>query len=202
MFIIETVNGEVYVEGADKIENWDDLPKDIVIDKVSISDGRHVIETLTGFDYYVVCQEATARLVVSTGKRFSYRQTAPTPNSQILWGIKSTKPDQQRARVIFESVRAEPLELYTHEFRHSNLYLLKAYHDLEKGFRVKFETMLAEIETSEVVKVTLSIAKEKLGAGACNQGEEFLRVGLAKPDFELTDGRIREYLEADLEEEK
>ena len=97
MFIATDVNGKLFIEAQNSkikptkavqyVQSWDDIPQDIILASVTITDNQCLSRTLSGYAKYLVYREKAAKLVCGVSK--VARMSSITNTAQVLVAVNN-----------------------------------------------------------------------------------------------------------------
>lgn len=190
MFLVHLQNGELWQEGDGSVpdngikyvKTWADIPKEILIAGVTLTDGLHIYETLKGYDQYLVCQEAVVGLPVQAGADGSVEPVGQAYNSvvgQTLYGIRDWKPIKQEILKLASEIRDQVRSAYEPELSKvgRNLYYLKGYCLQEAEITSNVNRLCSSLESKEIARISIKVEKSFLKRPEFKQDIQYLRTG-------------------------
>ena len=192
MFVVSTQDGDQLIEG-DNVSNWGAVPKDKNILSVTLTDGNAIKETLSGFEFYLVCYEAemVAHCSAEGGKIIATGNPAPRVIAQHLFGVRAHRLAKQTVNRVGNRLLTDMQDAFARATEGENILLVYARRQGLTRIKERMAELLKGYQAQEVVHVSLSLGKRSLPRSEFKHAQDGLREGVpVQPDH--TDERATE----------
>ena len=170
-------DGRILAEGGG-LAHWDEVPRDLPVVGVTITDGQKLAETLSGFDFYVCCYEAeTSIAMAGSGGDWSGLPRGTKDRSQILYGIRVPSTLKRRIRVVAHTLSEEIRKAFPDTETTNCVFRLRGKNTALENLDQALKGMLGRVEGAEVVEVSLGLRRRILRRSELNQTENSFREG-------------------------
>ena len=189
MFIVTLEDGTNLKEGVE-VKHWGEIPADAVVKAVTLTDYGQLAFTLRDYDYYVVAYHAKASISTEGGGVPAH----PVVESQTLYAIQNhgiIKPDIQK---IAAKVRAGIVDIGEVAKEGENHMMLQLRDKLDGDMRCRMEAVLTQLESTEVMSVSLGFQVKEFPRSEFKQAETGLRGGMPR----ATSPQVLEWVETQL----
>lgn len=189
MFVVKLENGTILKEGVD-IANWGEVPVDVSIESVSLTDYGQLLYTMSGQDFYIVVTNAQAS--ISTEGGGVARQ--PIVTAQTLYGIQNpaiTRPHISRLTAKLQREIGDIAKIADVKANHAWVKI-RAKLDTDVDRRMK--SLLAMFDANAVTSVSMGFTTKMYSRAELTQDEKGFRAGKPRAVEKPTLDFIEEFL--------
>lgn len=192
MFVVEFEDGTIGKEGIE-FQTWDDVPSNKRITAVSLIAGPNVIETLRGYDKYLVCYEAISGMKVSANIDKTITSEAwnrpPKVVAQKLYGFRRYGAIIHR----FQDIAAKIIEEINKNKGLSEEARI-VYERSSKSLNKKMQKIIQRIRDREIKCISIQLSIEYLSREKAGLNWSKMKEGLGSENEIPSDSEIRNIL--------
>lgn len=177
MFVVEFEDGSSGVEGTE-FQTWNDVPSTKRIAAVSLVAGPEIIETLRGYDKYMVCYEAVTGMKVSVDVGKDWLSTPwdhqPKVVAQKLYGFRRygllIRRLQETAGKIMDEI---------HSAKGMSDEAMVVYDISSQSVKKKMDNVIQQIIDREIKCVSIQVSTQFLSREKAGLNWNLMKEGLA-----------------------
>ena len=184
MFIVTYEDGTQVIEHKD-VPHWDAVSTEKKIVSVTVTDCGNLVETVSGYDLYLVCYDASLRM--TQAGTFS-ANPEPKIVSQVVYAIRNHGPVKKLVQTLAHRIKSEmdaafDPQVFSAPENRGNLFVLKARTLQHQELKDRVESILQTLDDTEVQVISLGFRKQKLSKK--QQTQDLSKFKPGKSDIDL-----------------